>query len=60
MYFFVLFVTVLLVVFGVLLVKNVTHGEIEAMSMTDLMFCFQQSHTLFHHPVNAEAFLGLA
>ena len=38
---------ILHVFFGVLLVKNVTHREMEAMSVADLMLCSQQSRKLF-------------
>ena len=45
--FFFLCVTILLVFFGVLLLKNITHGEMEAMSVTDLMLL--QLCKLFHY-----------
>ena len=47
--FFAVCVTILLVFLGVLLVKNVKHGEMEAMGVTDLIFCSQQSHNFFHY-----------
>ena len=45
--FFAFCVTILHVFFGVLLVKNVTHREMEAMSVADLMLCSQQSRKQF-------------
>ena len=48
-HFFALCVTILLVFFGELLSKNVTHGEMEAMSVTYLMLYSQQLCKLFHY-----------
>ena len=58
LFFFAFCVTILHVFFGVLLVKNVTHGEMEAMSVTDLMLCSQQSRKLFYYACDKNMILN--